>query len=601
MESIVDNQPYRLMIEKDINVKNSVEIQIRALYKELDRIAIWINENGPVCRVGGTLEVPFKFNNNPKISIITPVYKPKLNYFKAAIESVLNQIYDNWELILVDDLSKDKKLYNYIESLKDSRIVFIKNNKNLGIALASNIAIEKATGEYCCLLDHDDLLSNDALLRIADTINSNPSVEYIYSDEDKVNDNNEFFGAFYKPDWNYHMFLSYMYPCHLATYKTNTLKKIKGFKEGYDGSQNYDLTLRVIENVKRENIAHIPSILYHWRIHADSTSAGIQNKPDARINAQRAIKDHLNRLKKPAIVSAGPFQGHYRVQYKHLSEPSVAIIMPFKDQPKYLENYLYTIQDTAYSNYTIYLVDDNSTNKNIPKIIKKYSSILNNIKVLHYKDIFDFKNIFNFSKINNYAVKEIDRDKKHDFYLFMNNDMEIMSPDWLSALVNPTIDSNVAVVGGKLLYLNHLIQHAGIFVGINGLCGVSHKGVSDYITGYYSRPHIVQEMTAVTGACMLVRSNVFKEVGGFEEDLPKAFNDIDLCLKIRSNNHLIIFTPYCRLYHHESISRGLDSINDQEFQSYIKYMMNKWYINGYKDPYYNINLSRNCESSNWNV
>ena len=601
METLIDNQPYRLMIEKDIYVKNSIDIQIKAIYKDLNRLAIWVNEKGPVCNVGGIIEKTFNFSDNPKISIITPVYKPKLEYFKATIESVLNQIYNNWELILIDDLSKDKKLYKYIESLKDPRIKFIKNKKNLGIALASNIALENATGKYCCLLDHDDLLSNDALLMIVNTINSNPNVEYIYSDEDKINNNNEFFGSFYKSDWNYHMFLSHMYSCHLATYKTSILKKIKGFKKNYDGAQDYDLTLRVIENVNRENIIHIPSILYHWRMHANSTSTGMQNKPEARINAQKAIKDHLDRIKRPAIVSAGPFQGHYRVQYKHLSEPSIAIIVPFKDQPKYLENFLYTIQDTSYSNYTIYLIDDDSTDKNIPKIIKKYSSTLNNIKVLQYKEIFNFKNIFNYSKINNYAVREVDKDKKYDFYLFMNNDMEIMSPDWLSSLINPTIDNNVAVVGGKLLYLNHNIQHAGIFVGINGVAGVSHKSMPDYHPGYYSRPHIVQEMTAVTGACMLVRSDIFKKVGGFEESLPKAFNDIDLCLKIRCNNHLIIYTPYCRLYHHESISRGLDSINSQEFQSYIKYMINKWHLNEYEDPYYNINLSKNCESGNWNA
>jgi len=588
MKDISDNTPIKLEFDRPLVGKNII-IHFDAIYKKDTKLAVWMNEGGLCAVVNGKVEREFSFKSAPKISIITPVYKTKLKFFKKMVESVIDQVYDKWELILVDDASKDKRLSNWLSKYKkeDKRIKVITNKVNSGIAVATNVGIEKVTGEFTTFLDHDDLLEEEALVKVVEYLNKVPDTDLVYTDEDKVTEDGVFYGPFYKSDWNYNMLLSHMYTCHLSTYRSSILKEMGGIREGYDGSQDYDLVLRFIEKTKK--IGHVPEVLYHWRACEGSTAQGIQNKPMARINAVRALSEHLERVGKTAKVYAGPFQGHYHVDYALEREPLVSIIVPFRDKVAYLENLLYTMQLTEYKNYEIILVSNKSVEKETDEFLAKVQG--DRLKVLYYE------REFNFSAINNFAVKN--KMCKGELVLFLNNDIEVMHPEWLSELVKQFSLENVKVVGGKLLYLNHQIQHAGIFVGVNGIAGICHKFMPDHFSGFFSRPHIVQEITAVTGACMMVEKKTFLELGGFDESFPKAFNDIDFCLRVRKAGHLIVYTPYCRLYHLESMSRGLDSMHDPEFQKAITKMKEKWDIDNFQDPYYNPNLSLNCEGTRW--
>lgn len=574
--------PLRLSFEREIEIKETITLVIKPTYKNNDRLFMWINQIGLCMRVCGHVSKVFNFKKDPTISIITPLYKTNIEYLKQTISSVEEQYYPKWELCLVDDGSGSKKLRDYLKTLDDKRIKVKINKKNRGISLATNEAISMASGEYVCFLDHDDLLSKEALQEVALVINEDPKTDLIYTDEDKVNEQGSYGSPFFKPDWNYSLLLSHMYTCHLSIYRKKIIDKIGGIRKGFEGSQDYDLALRFIEKTQR--IRHIPKILYHWRITKDSTSSSIRNKPDARINAVRALDEHLKRIGREGCVSAGPFQGHYHIEYPFAEKPIVSIIIPFKDQVHYLKNLLYTISHTRYPEYEIVLVDNNSEERATKDFLNSLSEKYN-IRILSYK------RPFNFSAINNYAAKKC----SSELLLFLNNDMEVADPDWLLQLTQQFIRPDVAAVGAKLLYLDHRIQHAGIFVGVNGIAGHGHKRMWDWQPGYYGRPHMVQEITAVTGACMMVRKKDFDEVGGFEEKLPKAFNDIDFCLKLRSNYRLIVYTPYAKLFHHESISRGYDNLKDKKFQEAIKYMDEKWGCLNYRDPYYNPNLTRKRE------
>jgi GT2 family glycosyltransferase len=352
-----------------------------------------------------------------------------------------------------------------------------------------------------------------------------------------------------------------MYMCHFSVYRKTIIDEIGGIRKGFDGSQDYDLALRFIEQTK--NIFHVPKILYHWRITPSSTASSIVNKPDARINGARALADHLKRINRKAMVTAGYYPGHYDVRYILTKKPKISIIIPFKDEVSVLNNLLKTFEMTSYKNYEIILVDNNSTNHETHEYLSGLSSN-KKIRILKY----DKK--FNFSKINNYAVSACDVSSEH--VLFLNNDVEIMHPNWLSNMVQHFVRPEVAAVGAKLLYLDHRIQHAGIIIGVNGVAGHSHKMLWDWDPGYFSRPHLTQDISAVTGACMLVRKKEFLDVGGFDPKLPAAFNDVDFCLKLRKECKSIVYTPFARLYHRESNTRGYDAITDENFLNYCNFI-----------------------------
>jgi len=582
---IKEDIPLRLVFEKNPCVEKSLDIYLRPELTEGAHVSVWSSRMGPCIVVDGRVEEEVSLQHEPRISIITPVYQTDINNLKKTVKSVCGQVYKKWEWCIVDDGSKDSQLEKYLLGLKDSRIKLKINKRNKGIAAASNEALKKATGEFVCFLDHDDLLTSDALLRVAKALEEDPQTDLIYSDEDKVNDADLCYNPLYKPDWNYNLFLSLMYTCHLSVYRKSLVDELGGLRSEYDGSQDYDFALRFIEKTQR--IKHIPRVLYHWRISKKSTSKNMRNKPIARVNAVRAIDAHLKRIGRRGSVLAGPFPGNYRVRYEMDEFPEITIVIPMRDQVHYLKNLMYTLSTlTAYPRYKIVVVNNNSSKK-------ETKSYLEQLKQDPHVKVVDYKKPFNYSAINNWAVeKHVDS----DYVLFLNNDVEVMHPEWLTEMMTYFCQDGVSAVGAKLLYVDHRIQHAGVYIGMGGIAGHGHRNFPDWEPGYFSRPHLAQEISAVTGACMLVRKKDFEKVGGFEEDLPKAFNDVDLCLKLRADNQLIIYTPYAKLFHHESVSRGYDNVKDAGFAKAIKYMDDKWGCLTYEDPYYNPNLTKRLEN-----
>lgn len=531
-----------------------------------------------------------KFQYIPKVSIITPVYNVDDIWLEKAITSVIDQVYQNWELCIVDDASTrehiKKTLARYQE--KDQRIKVKYLTENQGISGASNEALSLSTGEFVGFLDHDDELSINALYEVVKLLQQHPDADMIYSDEDHKDIKGTRKDAFFKPDWSPDLFLSNMYTCHFGVYRKKLIEEIGGFRKGFEGSQDYDLVLRLTE--RTDKIYHIPEILYHWREIPGSTSVRYIDKSYADINARKALKDALIRRKISAEVLTGKYPGFFRVKREITGNPKVSIIIPTKNQVKVLKKCIKSILErTDYKNYEIIVIDNNS---NDPLTLEYLGSISKepNISILKYEEP------FNFSAINNFAAQR----SKSEFLLFLNNDTEVIQREWLSAMLEHAQRKEVGAVGCKLLYPNGKIQHAGVILGISGMrgkpgvAGHSHKHISNSARGYYGRPHVIHNLSAVTGACVMIRRNVFDEMGGFDENLGIAFNDVDLCLKMREKGYLAVYTPYSELYHYESLSRGYEDTPEKEdrFEKEFKYIRGKWSkIIDKGDPYYNPNLT----------
>ncbi len=529
------------------------------------------------------------FEYQPKISIVTPVYNPDVAWIKAAIESVINQVYENWELCIADASTKKdvrKCLEAYAKKEARIKIKFLSENK--GISGNSYEALSLATGEYIGLLDHDDELSPDALYEAVKYLQNNRSADIIYSDEDKIDIKGNRTDPFFKPDWSPDRFLSHMYTCHFGVYRKKIIDEIGGFREGYDGSQDYDLVLRFIE--KTNCIHHIPKILYHWRIVPGSAAGSNDAKKYAFTAAKRAINDYLKRNNIQGEVGDGFLLGSYHVKRKLLKTPLISIIIPTKDNVKILKKCINSIlKNTSYPNYEIIIVNNDSIEKMTYDYFKELKRTVC-IKIL------DFKKDFNFSAINNFAVKSA----AGEIILFLNNDTEVILKEWLSAMLEHAQRNEVGAVGCKLLYPDKTIQHAGVILGINYLDGEnivaehSPKYIPYNNHGYFGKACVIHNLSAVTAACMMLRKDVFEEVGGFDENLAIAYNDVDLCLKIREKGYLIVYTPYAQLYHYESQSSGYDGTEDKKerFLKEIKYIRKRWgEVIDKGDPYYNPNLT----------
>ncbi len=555
---------------------------------------LWIEKNEPKEKdlIEMKKEID-KFKYKPKISIIMPTWNPEEIWLKKAIDSVINQIYENWELCIADGGSNEphvkKVLKMYFEKDKRIKIKFLE--KNLGIAGNSNEALKLATGDFIGLLDHDDELAPFALYEVVKLLNKNPEIDFIYSDEDKINEEGKRVKPFFKPDYSPDMFLSYNYIAHFTVIRKSLIDKVKGFRLGYDGSQDYDLFLRVLECT--DKIAHIPKILYHWRMTKTSAATSTSAKPYAYEAAKRALKDAMERRK---VEIEGVFDGlkigTYRVKYKINGSPEVSIIIPTKDKVEVLRECIESIlAKTEYKHFKIFIVDNNSQEK---KTFDYYETIKNHPKI----KILEYNKPFNFSAINNFAVSKVDT----EFILFLNNDTKVITSEWLSAMVEHIQRKEVGAVGAKLLYPDNTIQHAGVILGLGAgeyrIAGHSHKHIKDSKNGYFYRPHVIQNLSAVTGACMLTKRSLFIEMGGFDEkNLSIAFNDVDYCLKLRNKGYLIVYTPYAVLYHYESLSRGYEDTpeKEQRFLKEMEYMFKKWGEILENDPYYNPNLSKRSE------
>jgi GT2 family glycosyltransferase/2-polyprenyl-3-methyl-5-hydroxy-6-metoxy-1,4-benzoquinol methylase len=568
-----------------INIEAYYDLKIR------DEYECWILRNEPRdFELKEMARDQEKFRYRPKISIIMPTYNSNIKWLKKAIDSVLYQIYDNWELCIADGGSK-KDVRNILKkySKKDKRIKVVFLDKNLGIAGNSNEALKLATGDFITFLDHDDELAPFALYEFVKLLNEKPELDFIYSDEDKIDEAGRRVEPFFKPDYSPDMFLSTNYLCHTSIIRKSLVEKVGGFRVGYDGSQDYDLFLRVLEHTNK--VAHIPKILYHWRKTPTSTASSPMVKLYAFESAKRALADAMKRRGIPIEgVYDSQYYGYYRIKYKIIGNPKVSIIIPTKDNVEILKECVNSILDnTFYQNYEILIVDNNSLEDTTHQY---YEEIKGNPKI----KLIEYKKPFNFSAIINYAVSKI----KNEYIVFLNNDTKVITGEWLSAMLEHAQRREVGAVGAKLLYPDGRIQHAGVILGLglgkHRVAGHMHRGLPDNLPGYFARPHIIQNLSAVTAACMMTKRSVFEEVGGFDEvNLPVAFNDVDYCLKLRQKGYLIVYTPYATLYHHEGFSRGRDDVNRPRFLREIEYMRKKWGTILDNDPYYNPNLTKERE------
>ncbi len=594
----------KLQLFRDGNEING-QIGFQCFTKEAirDPYRLWILQNDPSeAQLEQMRKECVTFSYRPKISIVTPVWNTDERWLRRAIESVLEQTYDNWELCIADGGSTresvERVLKEYAE--KDSRIKVKSLDENKGISGNSNEALSLAAGDFIGLLDHDDELAPFALCEVVKLLNKKRHVSFIYSDEDKIDEKRRRNNPFFKPDWSPDTFFSHNYICHFSVIKRELVQRVGGFREGYDGSQDYDLFLRVTETLDEREIAHIPKILYHWRTIQGSAADNVEAKPYAIVAAKKALANALYRRGIKASVLDGPYLSSYRVRYEITGNPKVSIIIPTKDKVGVLQTCVNSILEmTDYENYEVVIVDNQSRE---PETHDYYQRIKNNphVKVLEYDSP------FNFSAINNFAVAHADG----EYLVLLNNDTEIVAEEWLTAMLEHAQREEVGAVGAKLLYYNNTIQHAGVVLGITGspgekgVAGHSHKHLSDRALGYFLRPHIIGNVSAVTAACMMVRRDVYEQVGGLEEDLVVAFNDVDFCLKIRDRGYLIVYTPYAKLYHYESLSRGYEDNPEKQarFLKEVRYVREKWGgVIDTGDPYYNPNLTLEREDFSANI
>jgi len=521
--------------------------------------------------------------SRPRISVLMPVYDTAERWLRRAIESVREQLYPDWELCIADDASTLAHVRRILEKAasSDPRIKVAFREHNGHIAAASNSALQLATGEYVALLDHDDELVPHALYVMAQEIAANPDADVLYSDEDKIDEYDDRYDPYFKPDWNPDLLNSQNYLGHLSCIRTSLVRQVGGFRTGYEGSQDYDLLLRATARASPVRIRHVPHVLYHWRSIPGSTAAATVNKRYAVEAALKALRDRHP----GCTVSEGAFPTTYRVAYPLPSEPPlVSLIVPTRDALALLEQAVRSIkQKTTYPRFEIVVVDNQSTD---PQTLR----YLHDLEFTGQARVLRYEAPFNFSAMNNFAV----RSARGELIGLINNDIEVIDPEWLTELVSQAVRPDIGVVGCKLLYPDETIQHAGIILGLFGVAGHVFKQLPRDAPGYFSRAQLVQDVSACTAACVVVRKSVFEEVGGFNEnDLRIAFNDVDLCMKIASAGYRNLYTPHAVLYHHESASRGYeDTAEKQErFRSEVDFMKRKWGIALQQDPAYNPNLS----------
>jgi GT2 family glycosyltransferase len=557
---------YRIVINNI--AKHNKEIKISLDQHEI--YEVWIKYNEPSQTELEEQRV-FGFEFNPKISIIMSAYNTDREYLIKAIESVINQTYQNWELCIADDASTEtyvKEILKYYKE-KDERIKVIYRTENGNISKASNSALSLATGDYIALLDHDDELSEFSLFFVIKEINEHPKTKLIYSDEDKLDEKGKRVNPYFKSDWNPDLFLSQNMIRHLGVYKKEIVDEIGGFREGYEGSQDYDLALRFIEQIKYNEIRHIPMILYHWRMTEGSIAINIGNKLYAASVARKAIQDHLDRLKIMAKVVEAPLLSDFtRVIYDIIGNPLVSIIIPTYNGYEILKKCVDSIiRKTSYKNYEIIVVNNNSNDK---KTIEYLGTImqLNNINVIEYNKP------FNYSAINNFAVKFA----KGEVLVLLNNDTEVINDDWLRELVSHALRPEIGAVGAKLLFPDDTIQHVGVVITYGGYPGHIFRKLDKNDQGYFGRANLLQNYSAVTGACMAIRKKLYKDAGGLDENLAVAYNDVDFCLKVMQLGYYNVYTPYAILYHYESKTRGYCDTKEKQirFKKEIDYFKNKW-------------------------
>ncbi len=526
-----------------------------------------------------------QFRNKPLVSIVMPTYNPNPDWLSEAIESVRAQVYPHWELCIADDASPDPAIRPLLESfaMKDERIRIVFREQNGHISAASNSALEVASGEWVALLDHDDLLPVHALYCVVEALNANPDVRLIYSDEDKIDQNGQRREPYFKCEWNQDLFYSHNMISHLGVYDRALLEDIGGFRIGLEGSQDHDLALRCIERIKPSQIHHIPRVLYHWRVHAESTAGGAVAKPYAAVAGLKALDDHFERTGRKGRHEATATG--YRVRYDLPAVPPlVSLIIPTRNAVELVRQCVESIiAKTSYPNYEVIIVDNGSDDQAALDYFAQLSE-RDNFRILRDE------RPFNYSALNNAAAREA----KGEILGLINNDIQVITPEWLTELVGIALQPGVGAVGAKLLYPDSTVQHAGVIMGMGGVAGHAFKNIQRDDPGYFCRAGVVSNFSAVTAACLVVKKSIYFEAGALnEDDLKVAFNDVDFCLKVLEAGYRNVWTPYAVLFHHESATRGIEDnpVKKARFNSEVQYMHERWGHTFESDPAYSPNLT----------
>lgn len=562
------------------------------IQSEREKYQVWIKNNEPTTEEL-ELQRQTKFEINPKFSIVIPMYNTPVNFFTELVDCLKAQTYSNWEMCLADGSpKKNEELDSIIKS--DGRIKYVFLNENKGISGNTNEALKLATGDYILLVDHDDLIPVFCLYELAKTINKNPEAEFIYTDEDKIEGiKDKRCDPHFKPDFAIDTLRSNNYITHLSVFKKELMDKLGGFRDKYNGAQDFDIIIRATENTK--NIIHIPKVLYHWRVHPNSTAMVADAKPYAYEAGIKVIEDHLERQGLEAKVThGGDIPGVYEVEYKVKGKPKVSIIIPNKDSVKLLRNCINSILKlTTYKNYEIVVVENNSTEA---KTFDYYETIqkLEKVRVIKYPE-----KGFNYSKIINFGVKNCE---DSEFVVQLNSDTELLTNNWLEKFIGFAQREDVGAVGARLYYEDKSIQHAGVGVGICDLAANLLTNTPKNFHAYFGRECLTQNLSAVTGACLFSRRSIYEEVGYMdEENFAVAFNDVDFCLKIRQKGYLIVYNPYVEFMHYESKTRGYEDTPEKKerFARESNNFRTKWRkALDAGDPYSNINFDKNTAQYN---
>lgn len=566
---------------KDVGIRETFR-RARKMSSRWSEAELYVKENALTAKQRA-VEEKTQFQNPVKFSVIVPVYNCPEQFLREMIQSVIDQTYPNWELCLADGSDQE---HGYVETVcceyaqKDSRVKYKKLEKNLGISANTNAAIDMAAGEYITLFDHDDLLHPSALFQVMQVIEKEHA-DFIYTDECS------FEGTLvhptfihFKPDYAPDTLRSNNYICHLSTFSRELMDRAGRFSTEHDGSQDYDMILRLTEKAK--HIVHIPRVLYYWRVHAGSVASGVGVKPYCILAAKKALQDHMERVGLKGEVLDSKVPSTYKIDYEIDETPLISILIPNKDHIEDLEKCINSIFDSTYENYEIVIVENNSTEL---KTFEYYQELEQDSRI----KVVTWKGPFNYSAINNYGATAC----SGKYLLFLNNDVEVITPNWIEEMLMFAQREDVGAVGARLLYPDGTLQHGGIILGLGGIAGHVQIGISRVDPGYAGRVSFAQNLSACTAACLLVRRDVFDEVDGFDEGLAVAFNDVDFCLRIRQKGYLIVYTPYAELYHYESKSRGYEDTpkKQKRFQDEIALMKVRWEDVLEHDPYYNPNFS----------
>jgi len=569
----------------------AVPVDVSEYTRTADPYFLWRQQNelrrGDIERLRDMATV---LTYRPLISVIMPTYNTPELYLREAIDSVLAQVYDRFELCIADDASTVPHVSAILKeyAAMDDRIKLVFRPENGHIAHASNSALALASGEFVALFDHDDVLTPDALFENVRVLNAHRDADMIYSDEDKVDDRGHRSNPYFKPDWSPETFLSRNYVSHLGVYRRSLVLDVGAFRPGFEGSQDYDLVLRIVERTSR--IHHIPRVLYHWRIHAASVASGVGVKNYAYDAAMNAIAEAMHRRSEPGrveMLKGDP--GNYVVRYDLKRDWKVSIIIPTRDHAEDLERCLSSIfAKSSYRNFEVVILDNGSVESETAVCFAKWQALEpERVKIVPH-DV-----PFNYSEINNYAVRQ----SSGEIVLLLNNDTEVIARDWIEAMLEQAQRPSVGCVGAKLLYEDDTIQHAGVVMRIGGVAGHSHRFYERDAPGYFHVIKTINNYSAVTAACLMVRREIWDRMGGLDEQLTVAFNDVDFCLRVREAGYRNVYVPHAELYHYESKSRGYDdtplkiarSIGEQQF------MQARWNVASTDDPYYSPHLSLTSE------